>query len=58
MFARSKFLWTEGRAQGRSLLVNYVTAGLLGTGEAADLKVLAGLKVETRPSQKMLPHPL
>ena len=58
MFARSKFLWTEGRTQGRSLLVNYVTAGLLGTGEATDLRVLAGPKVETRPSQKMLPHPL
>ena len=40
------------------VLVNYVTAGLLGTGEATDLRVLAGPKVETRPSQKMLPHPL
>lgn len=58
MFARSKFPRTEGRAQGRSLLVNYVTAGLLGTGEATDLRVLSGLKVQTRPSQKMLPHPL
>ena len=58
MFARSKFLWTEGRAWGRSLLVNYVTAGLLGTGETTDPRVLAGPKVEPRPSQKMLPHPL
>lgn len=58
MFARSKFLWTESRAWGRSLLVNYVTAGLLGTGETADPRVLAGPKVEPRPSQKMLPHPL
>lgn len=41
MFARSKFLWTEGRAWGRSLLVNYVPVGLLGTGETTDPSVPA-----------------
>ena len=31
---------------------------VLGTGETADPRVLEGPKVEPRPSQKMLPHPL
>ena len=44
LFARSKFLWTEGRAGG-GVLVSHVAGALLGTGEAPVPRVLAGPKV-------------